>query len=293
MPDSVTHRCLGLLVVVLGGLLVASGCQSGGPGSGVGSHSGDEEIWAIRCITLQGTERFKQADRYAASLKQVPGLKPELVQVLSDEDGTTVFYGRYQRRYGRNQAEQTYKPNHLRDLETIRNLQLQGTDVWPFILATMDVLPIYRSSHPEWDLNNVDGYWSLHVAVFYNTETLRTRRSAAEQYCQILRDQGEEAYFHHGSTNSSVYIGVYPYEAVSEVQRENPLSNTIKTDIEITDPKMKAAQERFPISLHNGHKEYTIYRNPQTHEVEERLAAPSFPVILPRAQEQGRPDQRH
>jgi hypothetical protein len=267
-------------------LLLAFGCQTGGgPPAGLGP---DEEVWAIRCITLHTPDRFQWATAYAEALKKVPGLKPELVQVISDEDGTAVFYGRYRREYGGGGRGERFTPDHLRDLETVRGLRFEQADVWPFILATMDVLPTFRSSHPEWNLEGADGYWSLHVAVFYNTDEFRTRRSAAEQYCALLREQGEQAYYHHGATNSSVYVGTYPRDAVTEVRSEDPLTGLVKAALKIVDPRMLEAQKRFPVSLHNGYTMYEVVRDPAG-QVQDRLPVPSFPVVIPKAQRQGQP----
>jgi len=232
---------------------------------------------------LPGPDRFRQAHAYAEALKNVPGLRPELVQVLSDEDGTAVFYGRYQREYSPDGSSERFKPDHLRDLEAIRGLRMQGAEVWPFILASMDVLPTYRSAHPEWDLTGVDGYWALHVAVFYNTEQFRNRRSAAEQYCAVLRERGESAYYHHGAAKSSVYIGPYPKSAVLEVRREDPLTGRATTTYQIVDPQMLEAQKRFPESLHNGHRMFEIIRAADG-SIRQRLPIPSFPVVIPKAQ---------
>ena len=52
----------------------------------------------------------------------------------------------------------------------------------------------------------------------------------------------------------------------------------------IVDPRMKAAQERFPVSLENGHKMVSITRNRETGQVTNRDTTPSFPVIMPKAQ---------
>lgn len=279
-------RWLLACAALLGGAL---GCQTdggppafghaGGPAAGV-----EEDVWAVRCITVPGPERQVRAESYATALKRVPGLKPELVQIVNDEDGTAVFYGRYRRVYGVGAEADTYQPHHLRDLELIRSLRLETGDVWPFILATMDVLPTYRSGHPEWDLTDQEAFWSLQVAVFYNTDEFHSRRSAAEEYCRLLRESGEDAYYHHGPANSSVCVGLYPFEAVAEVRQENALAGRTTTRMAIVDAKMLAAQKRYPCNLENGHRMYDIVRDARTGDVKERAPRPSFPVILPKAQ---------
>ncbi len=275
----------GAAPVLLLGLL--AGCEAAGPAGGAAlGPRGDEDVWAIRCITLPGGGRERQAEQYAAALRKVRGLRPELVQVLTDEDGTSVFYGRYERFVEAN-GNVRYRPDPARDLDLIRRQKLDapGADIWPFILATLDVPPTFRSSHPEWDLTNVDGYWALQVAVFYNTETLRTRRAAAEEYCRLLRSQGESAYFHHGTVNSSVVIGPFPETAVATLRSENPLSNRVTVTQRIVDPAMLEAQKRFPHNLHNGHILSEVRRDAKG-AVKERVPAPSFPVMLPKAQRQ-------
>lgn len=278
-----------MVASLAGGLVLWLGCATpdGSPFAAGPNPGGDEEVWAIRCLTLQGPQQQRVAEDYAAALRSVRGLKRDLVQVLTDEDGTALFYGRYRRLYGPERDEQRYRPDPRGDLELIRSLRLPDQNAWPFLLATMDLLPTYRSAHPEWNLEQAEGYWALHVAVFYNTEGMRARRSAAEEYCRMLREQGESAYFHHGPVNSSVYIGPFPENAVMDMKTENPLRGTVNTQRRVVDPRMLAAQQRFPESLHNGHRFYEIIRDAETGEVKERLPAPSFPVVVPRAERAG------
>lgn len=280
------HWARGWVPALLAVCGLTAGCETPGPQGGPPlTGSRDEEVWAIRCITLHTPDRFKQAEAYAAALRKVPGLRADLVQVLSDEDGTAVYYGRYRREYGPSGPLDTFKPGARGDLETVRGLRFQGADVWPFILATMDVLPTYRPAHPEWNLAEVDGTWALHVAVFYNTNEFRARRSAAEEYCALLRARGESAYYHHGAVNSSVYLGPFPREAVTEMRQEDPLTGRVTATYRIVDPAMTEAQRRFPVSLHNGHTLYEVRRD-ASGAVRSRLPAPSFPVLVPKAQRQ-------
>ncbi len=102
----------------------------------------------------------------------------------------------------------------------------------------------------------------------------------------MLRQQGEEAYYHHGPANSSVYVGTYPQDAVTEIRREEPLKGTVNTTFKIVDPRMLEAQKRFPTSTHNGFTMYEVIRDPVTGDVKQRVPAPSFPVIMPKAQRQ-------
>jgi hypothetical protein len=247
------------------------------------SDAADEEVWTIRCITLSGPDRRQRARIYADALRQVRELNAQLVQTYDDNNSTVVCYGRYRRIYGADPGQPAYRPNHLQDMQLIRSLRLETGDVWPFMLASMDLLPTRRSAQSAWDLNNVEGYWSLQVGVFYNTSDFQSRRAAAEEYCRVLREDGEEAYFHHGPVNSSVCVGVFPFEAVSEVVTEKPLAGQAVRRIAVIDPRMSELQERFPHNLENGHTVYDIRRDPQSGSVVERVPRSSFPVLLPNA----------
>lgn len=245
----------------------------------------DEEVWAIRCITFRGADQMIRAERAAAALQQVSGLARDRVQVLADDDGAAVYYGRYKRVYAAGETESQYSPDAKKDLDLIRSLQVQGGGQWPFAMAAIDVLPTYRTPKPEWDLNNVNGFWSLHVAVFYNTDTLASRRSAAEEYCRILREQGEDAYFHHGVSNSSVYIGAFAPGAVVEAKKEDALAGRTSTVYRVVEPRLLEAQKRFPYSLHNGHMMYELVRSSPSGEVSRRIPLESFVVKTPKARD--------
>ncbi|MEW6250252.1 MAG: hypothetical protein AB1716_06375 [Planctomycetota bacterium] len=288
-PKTCSHRlALRWAPLLLAGVL-APAAWSGPPG--------DEEVWSIRCVTLPPatTSGPELAQRYAEALKKTRGLKASLVEIVRTADGTTVFYGRYQREYSPTGEGRAFKPDPKQDLDKIRNLSMRvrGTDpasgvqgerdVWPFYLATVDLLPTYKSRHPEWNLEHVEGHWALHVAVFFNTNEFRERRSAAEQYCALLREKGEQAYYHHGAVNSSVYIGPFPRTAIVEVRTENPLNNMVTTKLKIVDEGMRAAQERHPHSLQNGGVVYELVRDRQG-TVKERVPGPSFPVVIPKAE---------
>jgi hypothetical protein len=272
-------------------MALAAGCVPSRGAIAMDSARDDEDTWAIRCRTMQGSQRFQLAEDYARALKRVDGLKPALVQVFHEDDESTVYYGRYQRRYDADNAEESFRPDHLRDLDLIRHLSVNVADpvlgsriVWPFRNATMETLPTGRGHHPEWHLSNAPGYYSLQVAVFYNTEGMRRRKYAAEEYCKLLREQGEQAYYDHGPVNSSVCIGVFPEEAIQTFQEQDPLTGIIRVTSKMVDQRLIALQQRFPFNLHNGSKFYEIIRDPRTGE---KIRDPhtSFAVEIPRDEE--------
>lgn len=273
--------------VLVSACLAAAGCESPGP---AGAAPGPDDEYAIRCVTLDEYDHVPLADRVAETLRRVEGLRPELVRVLHAERESTVYYGRYSR--VQRGAREAFEPDPRGDLELIRRLSLparRGRDgqayEWPFLRATVESLPRPQSVHPQWDLERqTDGYWSWHVGVFYNEGEMRQRRAAAEEYCRILREQGEEAYFHHGAARSSVCIGLFPKEAIQNVEHVNPFTGEKSAVNRIVDPRMLALQQKYPMNLENGRPMHEIVRDPATGAVKERVPVPTFPVLTPLAE---------
>jgi hypothetical protein len=282
--------CLAILVPLL------PGCETLGGANTVGATvTDDEDTWAIRCLSLEGPNRFKLARSYADALKKVTGLKPGLVHVFHEADRSDVYYGRYRRQYDPRTDTESFRPDHLRDLDLIRQLSMNIPDatagtrtVWPFRLATMGTLPTGRGANPQWLLTNAPGYYSLQVGVFYNTGEMRRRKYAAEEYCRLLREQGEEAYYHHGLVNSSVCIGSFPEEAIQTFQTQDRLTGIIEVTAKIVDERLLALQKKYPYNLHNLHKFYDVVVDPATGR---KIRDPhgSFAVEIPRGQPDGSP----
>ncbi len=247
-----------------------------------------DDLWAIRCISLRGPDRFSNANNYAAALRKVDGLKPALVAVFDVEGSSNVYYGRYERRYDERSGQESFKPDPLKDLDLVRKLSFDAGDgaggtrpVWPFIYATMEAQPTTETLPAEWCLDHAVGQYSLQIAVFYNSEQMRQRKSAAEQYCQILRDQGEEAYYYHGEQNSIVCVGSFPQTAIESIKRTNPLTGSVEFSAKIVDERMLALQRKYPYNTHNGHIFYERRRDPTTSK-STRDPHTSFPVLIPK-----------
>lgn len=276
-------------------LLALAGCGGQNGGFALFGKPKDEDVWSIRCITIAGVDAANVAGSYARALRSVPGLKPGLVQTIDDESGTAVFYGRYVRRFDALTGKQTYTPEPRNELNLIRQLALSTSDEWPFRLAQLEPLPAEEIGDAAWDLRNADGYWSLNVAVFYNTGEMRARRQAAVDYCKLLREQGHEAYFHHGQVNSSVCVGAFPKGAIEQQSRADPVTGIPTTVSRIVDERMLETQKKFPHNLENGHIMKEVIRDASTNEIVNRIPLPSFPVLIPRGEELERPaaDDRH
>ena len=252
------------------------------------ARAGDEEdTWAIRCVTVDGADRVTRAENAAEHLRHVRGLKEKLVRVLHDREASVVYYGEYELHYSAFRKEENYKPDPEKDLKLIRSLSMEVNDpaigrrtIWPFSLATLETLPIKSDVPPEWQLINARGTYSLQVAVFYNTDGMRQRKTAAEQYCKMLRDQGEEAYFDHGAVHSSVTIGAFPEQALQTFERPDPMTGRVQVVRKIVDEKMLALQKKYPHNMHNGRTFFEIVHDKKTGK-SDRVPHTSFPVLIP------------
>ena len=270
-------------------LLLVAGCETLGGATTMGRATGDDEdVWAIRCLTLEGPNRFQLVRGYVDAFRKVGGVKPDLIRVFHENDQSNLYYGRYRRRYDPQTNRESFRPDHLRDLDLIRHLSMNIADpaggsrtVWPFRLATMGTLPTGRGAHPEWLLADAPGYYSLQVSVFYNTGEMRRRKYAAEEYCKLLREQGERAYYDHGAVNSSVCIGAFPEEAIRTFQTPDPLTGIIHVTARIVDERLLTLQRKYPHNLHNLHTFFQITHDPKTGR---KIRDPhrSFAVEIPR-----------
>lgn len=272
------RACNLLTAVLLGGLLVCGPANAQRRGE-------DDDVWAVRCITLTGPNRFEVSKQLEKSLKNVRELDGKLVQVVHDKEQSIIYYGRYARRFETANSTESFKPDPNKDLKLIRELSMtvNGQAAWPFRVATMEALPTARNAQADWDLSNVDGYWSYQVGVFYNSDDMKQRKLAAEEYCKLLRQQGQEAYFHHGPVNSSVCIGVFPKDAIQTVKGKDPLTGVMTVKYQIADPRMLELQQKFPNNVENGRIVYEIDRD-STGKVSKRTPIASFPVMTPKAE---------
>lgn len=276
-----------LTVILAAGLTLTTGCPPNG-GAGFGSRNQDENVWAIRALVVRGPQRQQTVARYADALRNVPDLNPKLVNVFDEGGEATLYYGEFRREYDFASGREQFQPDPSASLSLIRQLSFNTNDagrqrtVWPFQFATLGALPVGgTTTNPNWNLAAAKGFYSLQVAVFYNTDDMKQRRYAAEEYCSVLRERGEEAYYYHGPVNSIVTIGAFPESAVQLTQETNEFTGVTTFEPVMVGP-LRDLQKRFPNHLHNGHIMNDVGYSEETGE---RLKIPhvSFAVEIPRA----------
>ncbi len=187
--------------------MLCAGCENR-PGQPVSlfNSGADSERWTIRCCRVNEAGHVQQGDTLVKMLKQVKQLKPDQVRVVSDALATTVYYGEYRRVASSTADQLVFSPEFLRDIEFIRSLSYGATS--PFMSAQPELIQSATASkHPEWEATRSAGTHSLLVAIFYNTPTFSERREAAEQYVEILRQDGFAAYYYHEPVKSFVFVG--------------------------------------------------------------------------------------
>ncbi|MBI4580778.1 MAG: hypothetical protein HY718_13810 [Planctomycetes bacterium] len=168
---------------------------------------GDSERWTIRCCRVESPGHAQEAGTLATMLRQVKQLNPKLVRVATDATGSTIYYGEYRRVESKATGQLVFPPEYQRDVEFIRALSYDGVST-PFFTAqpeSVDAGP--PSAHPEWEATNAKGTHSLLIAVFYNTPTFSERKQAAEQYVELLRQDGFAAYYYHEPVKSFAFVG--------------------------------------------------------------------------------------
>jgi hypothetical protein len=119
----------------------------------------------------------------------------------------------------------------------------------PFPQAMVLPLPGPDIGPPEWNLKNCKASYSLLVAVFQDDPQRKYvgRKRFAVDYCKRLRDSGCEGYFYHGPAASHVTIGAFAADSVAVGQDERG-----QETLTITDPRIKALQQDFPLLAVNG-----------------------------------------
>ncbi len=219
------------------------------------------DAWSIVIVSLDDADTAQQA----LARVQAAGVRDARV----DARGKTfvVTCGRY---------ENPASPQAQADLKRIRETEYQNS--LPFLGAMLaPPANAVRGGIPEFNLAAAlaarpKARYSLQVGVYArpdkrtpSPQDLAEFRKAAEQAVQVLRREGEEAYYYHASASSMVTVGAFD-EGDYDPNRPG-----------ISDgPALKAARERHPYNLVNGQG----FRERRPGEKEGRLQ-PSFIVMIP------------
>ncbi len=166
------------------------------------------------------------------------------MRVKHEAQTSTLYYGTYRKQYDAQLKTMKFPPELTRDISVIRSLTM-GNQV-PFLFAQFELMNRKNIGPPEWDLVKAPGEMSLQVAVFFNEADFQERELAAVQYCEALRKEGFEAYYHHYDTGRSVVcVGSFPASAVTV-----RMDGTEEPAREVRE--LIARKEEFKYNLVNG-----------------------------------------
>ncbi len=130
-----------------------------------------------------------------------------------------------------------------RTLQASRNLMLDGAqafaDAQIISLGGPDPTAQTGAAHPH-DVSQFVGMYTLQIG-FYDEAFGETFRKAAEEAAQVLRTEGEQAYYYHGPNRSLITLGLFTDD---DFVMENKAT--------AYGPRMRALQERYPYNLANG-----------------------------------------
>lgn len=267
---SLLSRCAAVLVLYL------TGCAASNAPSATNSSpvfgGGKGTPWTIRCFEYAGPDRSSFVAELARTLQQTPGIRRDDVFYHDEADGVTrLYYGTYYRREdssGKHEASRQMRA----DLDLLKQLGDPARGQRYFLQAIPVRMPQPDVGNPAWRLSGVDGKYSLQVAVFEPAGEFWQFKQAAADFCQALRDEGYEAYYHHSPGSSVVTVGSFGPEAVIQ-QSDGRNYYTVYS------PKVIALQqnELLKHNLLNGH----VYKAPDHRG--QMVPVPSRLVEIPRS----------
>ncbi|MDY6913697.1 MAG: hypothetical protein SVT52_04490 [Planctomycetota bacterium] len=226
--------------------------------------------YTILLHTFSGPSHISQAKYYKQSTEQLAKWKD--LFIVHGDGRSELYWGKYR-------SHKASRGN----LKKAKNW-VTPAGIGPFKKAIVVPLPGSDIGPPEWNLQNADGAYTVVVATFYDEPKADYygRKRFAVMYCRQLRDKGEEAYYNHGPSQSTVTVGSFPDSAVQMVKEGSRVKPVIH------DPRIEAVKRRYPFLAVNGRKITVTIINKQGEA--ERVFAKSEPVHIPKKKKQNDTD---
>lgn len=225
---------------------------------------GNADEFSILLYVLSGANREQRIEGYRAQTEEDAGWKG--LFVVHGDALSELYWGRH-----------TSRRAARRNLRKARRYRTP-VDIPIYEHARIVEHPNSGKGPTEWDLHNADGVYTVAVAVFYNDEKHKVfnRKRLALAYCKVLREEGQEAYYNHGASKSTVTIGAFP---ASAIKVEKIRGGTTEQKI-IQDERMKQICKKFPHLLVNGkRRQIAVPRLGSTKG--QWIDRPSTPVFIP------------
>ena len=196
--------------------------------------------WSIFLRSFSGPDAQTRASQFADALATQWGLSEAFAE--SRESGSTVLYGHY---------EEMSSAQAQNDLASIRSMGDGANKLFPaaFLLHRQGS---GEGRYPEIALRSAreefgnSTLFTLQIGVYDSSDRTESMR-AAEDAALALRQQGEQAFYHHGPSRSMVTIGVF------SLRDFDPQTGR-------TSKRLDALREKYPHNLFNGMglREHTV-----------------------------------
>ena len=188
--------------------------------------------YGIMMKAFGGPTRAEEASRVIEQLRQ----KVDIHDLWIKEYGGALqlFYGSYK-------ADGMVEGNV--NLERIQNISLDGGK--PFEKAhPFQMSGANQVAQDVYDAATYRGYYTVQIA-FYTPDFGKDHREAAEKAVQILRKEGELAFYYHGPISSHVCVGLFTKEDRPMVAQENFM-------VESDGKRIVDMKRKYPYQLCNG-----------------------------------------
>ncbi|HLL91133.1 MAG TPA: hypothetical protein VK324_17670 [Tepidisphaeraceae bacterium] len=162
------------------------------------------------CLSINTPDHVRQANDLKQQLLTSTNM-PDWYVVHTDA-ASIVYYGYYKAIDKANPAEARRAKADLEKIRTIANARGEKMFRGAVFVETGTDDP---AAPADWNLANLpaDKFWTLLVADFVD---IPNRKEAAVDAVREARKLGYDAYFYHGPTASSVYVGAWPRNAIRE-----------------------------------------------------------------------------
>lgn len=224
------------------------GGSAGGSSSGNTDSSDFNNVqsgWSIVLRSLAGDPSSEEAARLLATTRRAVGRSD--VRLARRSSGVAVVLGSYDR---------PDSPEAKRDLASVRAVTVGGRRPFAAAFLAPPARQVDYGDTPRYNLASVktrfgDGaIWTLQIGV-YNSDNRAEAKEAAERAVVELRQQGEQAFYYHGRTQSMVTIGVFGRKDYDE--QAGPKN-----------PHLFTLIEEYPLNLMNGQYPIIVKRPGQS-----------------------------
>lgn len=269
--------------------------------------------WTLYCQSFTGPDHVERSRAVKAAMIRNSGM-PEWYIVHGDTQ-STLYYGYYRSVSDPADAAETARARA--DHQKVEAIKAPTGDRLFARSLFVQLAAPDPDAPPEWDLARVARkyqfedpnrpFWSIQIAAFKDHPD---RKKAAVEMVRDARKMGEEAYYYHGESISSVCLGAFPrdvveYDVDKQAQPQSsgqtinadqpilvedgalpPIDGPIRdregrtvraftTRLKIIDPRVLAKMRQYPEHYVNGFT--TVYKGGDG----KQTVQPSFLVQIP------------